>query len=232
MGIKVTLFFLICGIICSSANIEERVFDLENEVQDQLAENEMMQERLKALELEVSEIVAQEKEDNLIKTRGVSSSNAEIGQTHQLLKRAAGSNRAFHAYRSITSCYDDHEKIVFDTESHDDYHVYDVRDGIFEPPVSGIFVFTWTVVAPLNTKFRTELIIGGRMAGVITTDSDTSSGVGNTGTGLHPATAVVVAQINPGDHCYIRVRHSSNTCVNVYSDSNSVRSTFSGWQLY
>jgi hypothetical protein len=145
---------------------------------------------------------------------------------------AAGSDRAFHAYRSITNCYDDHEKIVFDIERQDDYNVYDVRDGIFEPMASGVYVLTWTVVAPLHTKFITELIIGGRMAGVITTDSDTTSGVHNAGTGLHPATAVVVAQINPGDRCYIRVRHSSNNCINVYSDSNSVRSTFSGWQLY
>jgi hypothetical protein len=88
MGMNTTLFFLICGIVCSSANIEERVFDLENVVQDQLEKNEIMKDRLKALELEVAELVAKEKEESPIEEKDVSSSIVGVGQAHHLLKRS------------------------------------------------------------------------------------------------------------------------------------------------
>ena len=110
--------------------------------------------------------------------------------------------------------------------------MYDVRDGIFEARESGVYVFTWTIATPINTRITTELIIGGTMRGKLTTDSDNGEGNDNTGSGFHPATAVVVATMSTGDHCYIQARHLLHTCINVLSSSNSVRSTFSGWKLY
>lgn len=144
---------------------------------------------------------------------------------------AVSSSRVFHAYLSTTKCYNDYVKIIFDAEAYDDSNWYDARDGIYEARESGVYVFTWTVAAPPNTRVTTELIVGGAMKGVITTDSDKPSNDG-TGSGLHPATAVVVVNMSVGDHCYIRVRHQTQPCLNILSNANSVLSTFSGWKLY
>lgn len=142
-----------------------------------------------------------------------------------------GPTTAFHTFHSTNRCYNDHETMIFDSEALDeggfgDVGIYDKRDGIFEPPTTGVYVFTWTTAANSATKFTTELIITGQVAGVMTSDYDSSAS-----SGIHPATAVVVAHVPAGTHCYIRVRTSA-TCASVLSDSNSVRTTFSAWKLF
>ncbi|XP_045201942.2 uncharacterized protein LOC123555361 [Mercenaria mercenaria] len=236
------VFVLAFGISFCSANIEGLFLELEAVVQSQFAENENMKSRVAELEGEVTALVAENLEEEhetksgelkgvktVAERREIPKSDHSSFSGH-LFTRATGNSRAFHAYRSQNRCYNNYETIEFDVQALDNVDMYNQRDGIFEPPVSGVYVFTWTVAAPVHTHIATELVIAGRMAGVITSDSDASQ---SSGSGTHPATAVVVAQVNVSTHCYIRVRHTgSGDCAWVLSDDNKVRSTFSGWQLF
>ncbi|XP_045182100.2 uncharacterized protein LOC123540848 [Mercenaria mercenaria] len=235
------IFVLAYGISFCSANTEGQLLELEVFVQSQFAENENMKSRVAELEGEVATLVAENLEEEFETKSGELKGVETMAEKEELPKsehngfsghlftRAAGSSWAFHAYRSRNRCYNSYETIEFDVETIDNVGMYDPRDGIAEPPVSGVYVFTWTVAAPHQTKFATELVIDGRMAGVITTDSDATQ---SSGSGTHPATAVVVAQVNAGSHCYIRMRSGTGDCANVLSDDNIVRTTFSSWQLF
>lgn len=172
-----------------------------------------------------------------------------INLLNTYISGAAGNNVGFYAYRTTNLCYFNHETIVFDMTSIDqggvgNLGVYNNRDGIFEPSVTGVYVFSWTVAAPKDGhRFVTELIINGIVKGVIASGPDisvSSSGTGDPppqkrateGSGVHPATAVVVAQVDAGYRCFIRVRHSTGACTYVLSERTTALSTFSAWRLH
>ena len=137
---------------------------------------------------------------------------------------AAGSEVAFHVYLSGNRCYSSSDIFKFDRASVNIGSGFNVNDGIFDAPTTGIYVFSWTVVAQLGTYFSAELIINGAVQGVIESDSD----VAGSGNGFHPATGLVLAQVNAGNHVFIRYAYE-NGC-NVVSDLKR-RSSFTGWLL-
>lgn len=71
-------------------------------------------------------------------------------------------------------------------------------------------------------------MVHGHVKGVLVSDSDESQFGGS---GVHPATAVIIARANTGDNVYIRARQAVGGLVNILSDDNIVRTTFSGWLL-
>ncbi|XP_053381715.1 uncharacterized protein LOC128549224 [Mercenaria mercenaria] len=141
-----------------------------------------------------------------------------------LSKRAAQSEVAFHVYLSGERCYSNLEIFKFDVEPVDVGGGYNTADGIFDAPATGRYVFSWTVAAPQGSWFSADLIINGKVQGVVMTDSD----LGGSGNGVHPVTGVVLANVNAGNHVYVRFKQG--TSCHVKSDSY-VRTSFTGWLL-
>jgi hypothetical protein len=107
---------------------------------------------------------------------------------------------------------------------------YTSLDGIFNTPVSGVYVFTWTITVPSQgQRIVTELIARGSVIGVLSSDSDKGD---VSVSGVHPATAFVVAHVSAGYNVFVRVRSVDSGNGNVLSDDFNVRSSFSAWRLF
>ncbi|XP_045183056.2 uncharacterized protein LOC123541560 [Mercenaria mercenaria] len=141
-----------------------------------------------------------------------------------LSKRAVESEVAFHVYLSGNRVYSSHEIFKFDVETVDVGGGFNTADGIFDAPATGLYVFSWTVAAPQGSFFSAELIVNGAVQGVVESDSD----LGGPGNGVHPATGVVLANVNAGNHVFVRFHQG--TSGHVKSDSY-MRTSFSGWLL-
>ncbi|XP_052251744.1 uncharacterized protein LOC127858579 isoform X2 [Dreissena polymorpha] len=98
---------------------------------------------------------------------------------------------------------------------------YSTRDGIFDPPVSGVYVFTWSI-ADHHDWYAAELVVDGVSRGATIADNDTD----DTAVG----TAVVVLYVRAGSHVFVR-RSAGNGCT-VLNEDNLARNSFSGWLLY
>ncbi|XP_052813340.1 multimerin-1-like [Mya arenaria] len=131
---------------------------------------------------------------------------------------------AFHAYMSATKCIGSHEVFIFDVEMTDLGGAYNNRDGIFDVPVAGIYVFTFTIYSDYSHEVRAELIIDGQVKSVLLADADEVND-------YHTGTATVVVQVNAGDHVFVRRADSYSEC-NVLSTFSRALTTFSGWLLY
>lgn len=107
---------------------------------------------------------------------------------------------------------------------------YTASDGIFDVPVSGVYVFTWTIsTSRFYHPITTHLIVDGVTRGILTTDSDGSSSI--VGAGSHPATGVVVIYAPAGKHVFIKAVNL-NTGTGTLESNELIRSTFSGWLLF
>ncbi|XP_053381716.1 uncharacterized protein LOC128549225 [Mercenaria mercenaria] len=142
-----------------------------------------------------------------------------------LSKRTAESQVAFYVYLSSTRCYGNHEIFKFDVETVDVGGGFNTADGIFDAPATGLYVFSWTAVALQKSYFSAELIVNGVVKGVVEADPD----VGGPADGVHPATGVVLANVNAGNHVFVRFKQGGSCYVK--SDS-SARTSFSGWLLF
>jgi hypothetical protein len=121
-------------------------------------------------------------------------------------------------------CYSHHERFKFDRAPVNLGNGFNVNDGIFDAPATGIYVLSWTVAAPHGSWSSAELIINGAVQGVIESDSD----LNGSGSGVHPATGLVLANVNAGNHIYIRYIKGAGCTVR----SNSyTRTSFTGWLL-
>ena len=101
---------------------------------------------------------------------------------------------------------------------------YNNQDGIFDVPVTGVYVFMYTVYAKDFHYVRAELVINGQVKTAAMADCETVRE-------LHSSTATIVISVNAGDHVLVRRADTTSQC-NVLSNANQAFSTFSGWMLY
>ncbi|KAL3874082.1 hypothetical protein ACJMK2_037145 [Sinanodonta woodiana] len=137
-------------------------------------------------------------------------------------RQSAAQQVAFHAYQHDSRVYSYHDILQYDVEEVDVGGGFNQRDSIFDVPVTGTYVFTWTTVPNLSSYVQTELIINGVVKGNAYAESNETHNV-------HPSTGIVVVQVNKGDHVYVRRGEHSESIVK--SDNIYQRTTFSGWLL-
>lgn len=95
---------------------------------------------------------------------------------------------------------------------------YHTENGIFIAPVSGVYMFHWTIVSG-SSDFTTQLMVDGT--------SRASAYVPYPG-GIDSSSAMAIIEVNKDDHVWIQIYGSSEY---VYGGSNSFgnyQSTFSG----
>jgi len=100
---------------------------------------------------------------------------------------------------------------------------YNSQDGIFDVPVTGVYVFTYTIYTA-HHYIRTELVINGQVKTTAMTDAEWVNEV-------RTSTAIIVTPANAGDHVFVRRADTLSEC-NIYSSITYVVPTFSGWILY
>lgn len=97
---------------------------------------------------------------------------------------------------------------------------YNNQDGIFDVPVTGVNVFTYTIYANSHHYVRAELVINGQVKTAAMADGETVNEI-------HSSTANIVVSVNAGDHVLVRRADTASQC-----NANRAFSTFSGWMLY
>ncbi|XP_045181932.2 uncharacterized protein LOC123540742 [Mercenaria mercenaria] len=237
MGALLCLLILVNGIFCGANDLETRLKKLKSVVREQVMNTKEHKDRLAILERNVSALVLENSGIDLerlplnSKIDPVSNQAGRQGAvtvTGDRSKRASGEVVAFHAYHGSSHPYSNHEIFTFDRVTVNQ-RGYTTDDGIFDVPEAGVYVFTWTVAVPASgEKIVTELVVHGSVKGILTSDPDHSL---TGGSGVHPATAFVVTQVDAGDNVFIRVRNLSGGSGTVLSDDNNVRTSFSGWRL-
>ncbi|XP_052800886.1 uncharacterized protein LOC128231532 [Mya arenaria] len=136
--------------------------------------------------------------------------------------RASG-EVAFHAHMRASKCLGAHEVFIFDVEMTDLGSGYNNNDGIFDVPVAGIYVFTFTIYAEQHYEVRAELVVNGQVKTALIADADEIND-------YHTGTATIVVQVNAGDHVFVRRADTySESCVT--SNFSRALTTFSGWLL-
>lgn len=101
---------------------------------------------------------------------------------------------------------------------------YNNNDGIFDVPVTGIYVFTYTIYSNLHQFIKAELVINGQVKTSLYADADNVEA-------YHTGTATIVIHANAGDHVFVRLSNNWTEC-GVLSSFQQALSTFSGWLLY
>jgi hypothetical protein len=113
-----------------------------------------------------------------------------------------------------------HHTLIFDEVVTNLGNGYNKHTGFFTPPVSGVYVFTWTTFSCLSSRFPIQITVNSNPLGV--TFSESASTVYNGVTG------VVVIHVNQGDSVGIRTRPNFNT-VGSICVSEDMNVSFSGW---
>ena len=130
---------------------------------------------------------------------------------------------AFSVYLSSTPAalhvYQGHYVVPFDVEILDTSNGYLTSNHMYTIPESGVYVFTWTVVAK-HENCAFQLILDSSVIGITYPDSEHDSDNDS-------ATGVVVTRANKGSRVYLR---TINACHNLRSDYYA-RTSFSGWRL-
>lgn len=111
-----------------------------------------------------------------------------------------------------------HQTLIYDTVKINLGQGYHHDDGIFIAPRSGIYGFVWTLAVSSSGWVSTEIAINSQKYGRASADGD--DGSHGYGTGF------VVANVNAGDHVYIRMNIAGDPV--LYGDG---RTSFSGWML-
>ena len=85
---------------------------------------------------------------------------------------------------------------------------------------SGIYVFTWTIYGFSRTTATTELMINSLVAKTLADSQEIND--------IHTSTGITVANVNMGDHVYVKF---SATYLKGRLETSYGHSTFSGWKL-
>ena len=95
---------------------------------------------------------------------------------------------------------------------------YHTEDGIFIAPVSGIYMFHWTI-ATAGSAFSTQLMVGGtvRASNLVPYPGGTDS-----------SSAMLIINVQKEDHVWIQIHGSNEYVYGGYSSvGNYYQSTFS-----
>ena len=126
----------------------------------------------------------------------------------------------FSAYKSYTeSGISTKVTIRFDSTYINIGNHYHTEDGIFIAPVSGTYMFHWTI-ATGGSSFTTQLMVGGT--------ARASSFVPYPG-GADSSSAMVIINVQKEDHVWIQIYGSNEHVYGGYSSvADYYQSTFSG----
>ncbi|XP_061194076.1 adiponectin-like [Saccostrea echinata] len=95
---------------------------------------------------------------------------------------------------------------------------YHTEDGIFIAPMTGIYMFHWTI-ATGGTDFYTQLIVGGT--------AQASNYVPHPG-GPDSSSAMVIINVNKDDHIWIQIYGSNEHVYGGSHGEGNIQSTFTG----
>ncbi|XP_076106875.1 complement C1q tumor necrosis factor-related protein 3-like [Mytilus galloprovincialis] len=113
-----------------------------------------------------------------------------------------------------------HAAVIFDKVILDTTSSYNVGDGVFTVPMTGIYVFTWTASVGNGNWETTELIVNGTPYAYTLVDAGASGDYGS-------GTQTVVLKVNQSDHVLVRTGNTGDGKL----DGNKY-DTFSGWILF
>ncbi|XP_069105464.1 uncharacterized protein [Argopecten irradians] len=95
---------------------------------------------------------------------------------------------------------------------------YNMADGVYIVPVTGVYVFTWSCTST-TADVDTELIVDGSSRGTLLTEGDNNHWDHTTG--------FIVTPVSAGDHVFVRAKGNGHMYGSVYHGGPS----FSGWRL-
>ncbi|XP_052814588.1 complement C1q tumor necrosis factor-related protein 3-like [Mya arenaria] len=129
---------------------------------------------------------------------------------------------AFYAYLGGDVSLNAHAVIMFNVEETDTSNSYNILNGRFTAPVSGVYVFSFTIYSSLKSYVGAELIVNDVIKGEAFADSEEINDT-------HSASATIVVQMTAGQQAY--VRRGLNSQSGMWSHASRGRSSFSGWLL-
>ena len=125
----------------------------------------------------------------------------------------------FSAYKSSSeSGISDKVTIRFESTYINIGEHYHTEDGIFIAPVSGIYMFHWTI-ATGGSAFSTQLMVGGTVKA--------SNLIPYPG-GADSSSAMVIINVQKEDHVWIQIHGSNKHVYGASSYFGNYQSTFSG----
>ncbi|XP_048762588.2 complement C1q-like protein 2 [Ostrea edulis] len=133
---------------------------------------------------------------------------------------------AFSAYKNQTQTGLNKKHIIkFEGTVLNLGHHYHPEDGIFVAPVSGVYLFHWTINNDGDFAY-TNILVGGKV--ISTTTTSVVSGHYNSGS------AMVIVTVQKDEHVWIQTCCGSSNEVygNTLGLENSFQSTFSGTLLF
>ncbi|XP_069137022.1 inner ear-specific collagen-like [Argopecten irradians] len=107
------------------------------------------------------------------------------------------------------------DHVLLDTDSS-----YNTGDGVYQVPVSGVYVFTWISTGETEDFIFLELIVNGSPRAATTSDT-------YMGGSWDSATGLVLVHVSAGDHVSIRSAASGR----VRSVPHQTTPMFSGWRI-
>ena len=130
---------------------------------------------------------------------------------------------AFYSYIASDTTHElqTHQTLIYDTVKLNKGNGYHGDDGIFIVPHTGTYAFAWTLGVSNVGWVTTEIVINGQKYGRAFADGDDKTDDVGFGTGF------VIAEVNVGDHVYIRTHDNSHPV--LFGDGVT---SFSGWKLY
>ncbi|OWF47659.1 uncharacterized protein LOC110454071 [Mizuhopecten yessoensis] len=144
-----------------------------------------------------------------------------VKQQEKRVDNTSPGEYAFSLFLSVNTHVSQHEVVKYDHVVLDTANGYNHGNGIYEVPVSGVYVFTWSTTCDDDptTSISTGLMVNGVLRSATIADSSPSE--------WESATGIIVTSVSVGDHVY--VRSASPATMLSYEGG---RSTFSGWRLF
>ena len=97
---------------------------------------------------------------------------------------------------------------------------YSNRDGIFDAPVSGLYVVVYTLYGGSRTELRGKLIVDGQVKTASVADG--YNGVDY----VTPTTVIVIViHVNAGERVFVRRAYENSGCL-------TISSAFKGWSSF